>query len=336
MCRLSLLLALLSIFLTGCALKRYPINNQEVNQEKYQRAISETQSNHYDESQYNPSNFQVPNHKDSVAVLTSQSFGDNPVLLKAYQRYLATGQATNIQGKGIETLAYNQYDMPLITCSPLQLCQIILAKGEMINDITTGDPTRWQISSSYVGNKKEGTGSWVVQLKPSQDKIATDLTITTDARIYRFAISSKAGVSSQTINFWYPHKTLNYVTDQAQMKFDHKQKAVNKVVSDQSFNINHLHMNYSFTSPNNPKPAWLPENVFDDGQKTYIKLPIVSNSLPLPIFLVSINSKDAIVNYRYKKPYIIYDGLFKKAMLVSGKGDEQLKVNLINNAYPQK
>jgi len=330
--RLGILSGLFGMFLSGCALQQHPVNQVESKNGNASGRYSGIYN--YRENNYNPSDFKLPASRDPIAVVTSESFGDNPALLSAYHQYLATGTPKNIQGKGIETLAYSPYDQPLITCAPLQLCQIILAKDEKINAITTADPSRWQIQSSFIGEKKIGSGSWVVMLKPSEVSMTTSLTITTDKRIYRFAITSKEGVSSQTINFWYPQDTLNYVTEQAKMSYNKALKEAQNIDTSYQIDLAHLNNDYNYTSPNKPVPVWLPESVFDDGSKTYIKLPPVSGKVPQPIFSTVINGEESVTNYRYKAPYIIYDGIFKEAVLISGNGNTQEKVNLINKAYP--
>lgn len=268
--------------------------------------------------------------------MTSESFGDTPDMDRLYLKYLSTGQAENLSGSGIKTLSYSPYDMPMLQCSPMQLCKVILEKGELINSINFGDHTNWKDTTSYIGNQKTGDGSWVVMVEPNASKISTTLDIATNKRMYRLRVISKPKSISQTINFWYPQETLNYATVQAQMQHNKQLQQAQNVMPQYNIDLNHLNNNYTYSSPNDQTPVWKPETVFDDGSKTFIKLPPISSRVAQPVFFVMQNGEQALANYRYNKPYIIYDGIFKEGVLLSGKGSNQQKINIFNKAYPVK
>ena len=324
-CKLVLLGMVGAVFLAGCAHPR-PINGLNsttpfVEAKAKDDSVSETMANQ---------DFVLPDDPNSDAVLTSDGFGNTPKLLEAYHKYLASGHAQNIKGQGIVTLAYSAYKRPLLTCQPLSLCQIILEKGEILQDYSVGDPTRWQPKEMHMGTGE--SSSTILVLKPSSKDIATDLTITTDKRIYRFALLSKSGVDSPTVNFWYPQATLNAVIAKSQHHFERKNKSEKNAISHDSISIKDANFNYSVTGS---RPAWMPNQAFDDGHKTFIRFPAVTQSVNLPVFFVDTNGTQSLANYRYKKPYLIFDGVFKRAMLVSGKGSNKVQVNLINNSYPR-
>jgi type IV secretory pathway VirB9-like protein len=100
--------------------------------------------------------------------------------------------------------------------------------------------------------------------------------------------------------------------------------------------LNHLNNSYTYSSANDQTPVWKPETVFDDGSKTFIKLPYISSRVAQPVFFIMQNGEQALANYRYNKPYIIYDGIFEQGMLLSGKGSDQQKINIYNKAFPVK
>ena len=79
--------------------------------------------------------------------------------------------------------------------------------------------------------------------------------------------------------------------------------------------------------------AWAPTRVFDDGDKTFIQMPVVSEELNLPVLYILCNKQLALVTYRYKKPYYIVDGLFSKAFLISGKGSDQQRLEIDNKNF---
>ncbi|OIN82954.1 TrbG/VirB9 family P-type conjugative transfer protein [Francisella sp. TX07-6608] len=320
------------IFLSGCsALPQLPFGLNPNTQEKSFYNFDDTPK--YTQSNYAPADFKLP-PQPQVTVMTSKSFNDNPDMDKLYLKYLSTGQADNLQGNGIKTLSYSPYDIPLLECSPMQLCKVILEKGELINSINFGDQTRWKESTAYIGNEQAGDGSWVIMIQPNQSNISTTLDISTDKRMYRFKVISRAKIISQTVNFWYPQETLKYVTTQAQIRHNKELQQAQNVMPQYNIDLHHLNNNYSYSSPNDETPAWKPETVFDDGSKTFIKLPPISSRVAQPVFFIMQNGEQALANYRYTKPYIIYDGIFKEGVLLSGKGSEQQKINIFNKAYP--
>jgi type IV secretory pathway VirB9-like protein len=54
----------------------------------------------------------------------------------------------------------------------------------------------------------------------------------------------------------------------------------------------------------------------------------------LPVLYLANNKAMQMVNYRYKQPYFIVDALFSRAWLISGKGREQVRVEIINQNMP--
>ena len=334
MIRNILMLGLIATLGSCSLLPQFPINalNKD-SQEKTFYNFDDTPK--YSQSDYNPADFKLPKQKFS-AVMTSKSFEDNPDMDKLYLKYLSTGQTDNLSGNGIKTLSYSPYDMPILQCSPLQLCKVILEKGELINSINFGDITSWKNTTSYIGNQKLGDGSWVVMIEPNAAKISTTLDIATNKRMYRLRVISKSAAMSQTVNFWYPQETLNYVTVQAQMQHNKELQQAQNIMPEYNIKLNHLNNNYTYSSDTEQAPVWKPETVFDDGSKTFIKLPPISSRVAQPVFFIMQNGEQALANYRYKKPYIIYDGIFNEGVLLSGKGSNQQKINIFNKSFPIK
>ena len=64
------------------------------------------------------------------------------------------------------------------------------------------------------------------------------------------------------------------------------------------------------------KVDWKPEAVFDDGTKTYIRMP--SRFSETPAFYIILDKKETMTNFRVKGRYYIVDRLFDKAYLKIG------------------
>jgi len=322
--QVRLLLLISAVLITGCASKHQsfsPIDRHMV-QAKPVKAEA-TEMGNFDE-------YIVPNNPEPDAVLTSSGFGNAEVLLKTYQKYLASGKTDNVQGEGITTLAYSPYGSPLVACAPLQLCQIILEKGENIQDIAVGDPTRWQLAKMYMGDQENGDGSHIVTIKPSAEEMATNLTITTDRRLYRFRLVAEKTTSSPTINFWYPEDTLKRNTRNAKKRVVKQQTNSNKLASPERFSLEETNFKYTLKGDN---PVWKPAQAFDNGVKTFILFPDAVASGDLPVAFASLNGKQALVNYRFKTPYMSLDGVYKEITLVSGTGKDKKQLSVINNGF---
>ena len=59
--------------------------------------------------------------------------------------------------------------------------------------------------------------------------------------------------------------------------------------------------------------------VFDDGSKTYIKMPETMKSGDAPALFVKENNTLVLVNYRVKISYYIVDRLFEEVEMRNGK-----------------
>ena len=73
---------------------------------------------------------------------------------------------------------------------------------------------------------------------------------------------------------------------------------------------------------------WKPERVYDDGLKTYIKLPSATRSGEMPALLVRKGDTDVLVNYRVQDATMMVDGLFNTIALIAGVGGDQESVEI--------
>ena len=72
----------------------------------------------------------------------------------------------------------------------------------------------------------------------------------------------------------------------------------------------------SYTIIDKNKVDWKPDAVFDDGQKTYIRMPLRFSETPA--FYIYLDKKETLSNYRVKGRYYIVDRLFDRAYLKIG------------------
>ncbi len=257
-------------------------------------------------------------------VAATFGLGNDPAVVKAYEKFTRTGIAQNIQSKGFETVAYDAFSRPLVACEPLHLCILQLEQGERINNIELGDSAHWLVATSLMGDQR--AGSYQVAIKPKLYDAATDLVITTDKRTYNIGLISQQGSSTHVVRFYYPEETVALAIQHAQPSSD-SSAMPNAMAESSVVDVNHLNFNYDLSGDN---PPWRPVQVFDDGTKTFIRLAPISERLDLPVLYVRRNQQVQLVNYRYRRPYFVVDGLFETAYLMSGNGKHQQRVQIKN------
>jgi type IV secretion system protein TrbG len=254
-------------------------------------------------------------------VAATFGYANDPLVAKAYQRYVRTGHMQSIKSSGFRTVAFNQHHRTLIGCSPLHLCVVQLEAGEQINNIELGDSARWLVNTSFVGTKDEG--SQQISIKPKQVDIATDMIVSTNKRTYHLGLVSEKGKSSEVVSFYYPEQTLAIAVASAKLL---QQSQSHTIDSSPQLSLNQLNFNYQVRG----SKSILPSRVFDDGRKTYIEMPASNSQRELPVLYLKQSGTIALVNYRFQKPYFIVDNLFHEAFLVAGQGKRQQRVNITN------
>lgn len=285
---------------------------------------------------YTPDDFINPNRVEEKVVRLPDipqqvkatfGYGNNPQVVKAYEQFTENGKAETVFAEGFITLPYDRYSHPVIECAPLHLCVIQLGQNEEINHIALGDSINWLVGQSLTGTKSQG--SWSITVKPRTFDIATDLVITTNQRTYNLGLVSRRGATTHVVNFYYPEETRQRDHQKTVAKFFNplKQSTVSH-----GPNINLSHINFAY-QVSGDYPTWRPKRVFDDANKTFIEMPAISSKVDLPLLYVLKDGQKALINYRYKRPYYVIDGLFKKAWLISGKGHQQIRVELTNQKF---
>jgi type IV secretion system protein VirB9 len=256
-------------------------------------------------------------------------YGDNPLLQRAFNRYVQTGVAPNIITNGFMQMAYNAGQQPIIATTPLQETVISLEPGEKFTNISSGDPNRWSyaVAISGVGANQQQH----VLVKPALFDISTNLVITTDRRWYNLRLVSLShGNITRQVSFWYPAEWVNTANQATLQSTDTPVIASSPVV-----NLNQLNFAYRMNCGGffHPCPVWRPVRIFDDGIHTYIQFPLSMQNQDMPALFVLTGNQQDIVNYRSKAPYIVVDKIFKQAVLIMGVGQQQTKVTIINKGY---
>jgi P-type conjugative transfer protein TrbG len=196
--------------------------------------------------------------------------------------------------------------------APENVTDIALQPGETLIAKAAGDTVRW-----VVGDTTSGTGSQQqvhVFVKPTKDGLHTNLVLTTDRRTYHLECHSTTGTYMAAVSWRYPQDEMRQLAQPA----TGSKTLATRGASVPGFDATALHFAYRLDSKD--KPRWMPVQVFDDGQKTYIQFPAGLTTTEAPaLFLRSAEGTPQLVNYRVRDRWYIVDRLFEEAELRVGE-----------------
>ena len=206
--------------------------------------------------------------------------------------------------------------VPRIACRPYRVTDIALEPGESIMGIHAGDTVRWLFSPSQ--SMQDGAEVSHIVVKPTMPNISTNLMVHTDRRSYQIdLVSSEAGQYTTGVAFTYPNTDLNAKFVKPRKK-DEDPRRLNPDVGG---NIN---SGYTVKT-RSTMLDWKPLAVFDDGKKTYIKMPL--RITEAPVLYIRLDGKDSLVNYRIKDRFYVVDRIFDTAVMKLGARTVVIKRN---------
>ena len=215
----------------------------------------------------------------------------------------------------IQIYPYTKGALYRLYTAPGQVTDIALQPGEQIVSVSAGDTLRW-----VVGDTKSGSGveqQSHILIKPTEPDLRTNLIITTDRRAYHLEMESFEETYMASVSWRYPHDEL---TSLVRRNAEAKSIAQQTVAS--GIDLENLRFRYRITGDS---PPWRPKRAFDDGRKVYIEFPraIAQGEAP-PLFIVSADGGNELVNYRMRGRYYIVDRLFAAADLRLGEDPQQV------------
>ena len=259
----------------------------------------------------------------------------NPVLSPQARRAIAIGQRWQQTGTaGMMPTAGEDGSIrfvfgassPTIVCAVLQVCDVALQGGEQVNSINLGDTARWTVEPAITGS-----GPGEVQhliIKPQDVALNTSLVVTTDRRTYHLRLLSHRTDYMPFVSFTYPEDALSKWT--AIRKHQAQARQSNTIPATGEY-LGNLDFAYEIKG----HTPWTPVRVYNDGVKTIIQMPASMAQTEAPTLLVVRkvnghfkNGDREMVNYRVQGDRYIVDNLFERAILVSGVGRDQSRVEI--------
>jgi type IV secretion system protein VirB9 len=306
------------LFLSGCAAGQARMDDsddtaliQVPQDQEFQHQSKENTDQNIDFQDINLSD------RERLHVLT-----DRAEIEKNTENYVRTGQADVIsRPDGTFLFPYGLAQVTL-TAKKMMYSKIILQEGERITSAAAADTIRWEVQPTYIGDANEYTP--VVLVKPFFGGLQTNLSIITNKRDYDIYVQSvDTGDFMERIGFYYPQDRADVLNTGLSLFRDlDTNPAAPKI------NVENVRHDYKVIG--DKQLPWYPLDVFEDGDKVFIKMsPGVSRS-ELPVFM-ALDQAGVInvVNYRYYRPYFIVDSIFDKGLLVLGT-DKYRKIVRIN------
>lgn len=266
---------------------------------------------------------------------------------------------------GLVTFTYGS-GIPTVVCALLELTDLAFEKGESILSVQLGDSVRWNIESAISGSANDSVEHLIV--KPLEAGLKTSMLITTDRRTYHIRLKSTEADFMPAVVFSYPNSlklpskkhygddsylqyTSNYVSNEDHNDNSETNSSLKNYSSVQNvsyegnsrpalnvaatYNDSTQRRNYNYSVDGDSKI--IPQNVYDDGKRTFIVMnnPINSNYLPVlqeissESFLFFGEDKTNTINFTYFDNTFVVDGIYSHLRLISKNGEEKQSADVV-------
>lgn len=209
---------------------------------------------------------------------------------------------------------YNENLVYEIYAQPYHLTDIILEDGEVVmgNPLLSEDDSVWELTANVAKNALTGDNIQHLFIKPAYSNLDSSFIVITDRRVYHFRLKSYKTTYMAMVKFNYP-ETKNVWATGANNRAAKGVSVENDyiTVTNPEYLSFDYKMKYGFR-----KPEFLPQRVYDDGNKTYIVVDDIVLHKQLPL---AFNEKNEIVNYSVQKNVFIIPRLVNKITLRLGK-----------------
>ena len=266
---------------------------------------------------------------------------------------------------GLVTFAYGS-GIPTVVCALLELTDLAFEKGESILSVQLGDSVRWNIESAISGSANDSVEHLIV--KPLEAGLKTSMLITTDRRTYHIRLKSTEADFMPAVVFSYPNSlklpskkhygddsylqyTSNYDSNEEHNDYSETNSSLKNYSSVQNvsyeensrpalnvaatYNDSPQRRNYNYSVDGDSKI--IPQNVYDDGKRTFIVMNNPINSSYLPVlqeissesFLFFGEDKTNTINFTYFDNTFVVDGIYSHLRLISKNGEEKQSADVV-------
>jgi P-type conjugative transfer protein TrbG len=270
---------------------------------------------------------------------------DGEALARAYRR---TGAAPSIE-RATESLFPFGHVRPVLRCAPLRACAVELEAGELVLATSMGDSERWLLQAASSG---PGGHTPILVVKPTACDLSTNIVVSTDRRIYEISLESPpcrnadSGDASYNPHLLYTGVARFYYPDDLVRRWVDQEELAREKAERQSQGRTPLapgarlaHLNFDYSWDRSRRWPWIPAQIFDDGEHTYITLAPSAHLAEMPLlFSLGQHGELALLNYHLDGQTLVADRVLDRAALVVGnakKKDEQ-RLEIANRGFGQR
>jgi type IV secretion system protein VirB9 len=173
---------------------------------------------------------------------------------------------------------------------------------------TAGDTARWTIAVTRTGAPPNETTVLIV--KPLETELETNMTITTNRRLYTVILRSTEHTYMPLVGWLYPQDAARELAETAAVTKRTEEESESLTVAPEQLNFN--------CTVSGSQVPWRPLRVYDDGSKTYLQMSPDMQNTEAPAIFVMEGKTPMLVNFRVKHSLYIVDRLFDRAQLRIG------------------
>ena len=257
----------------------------------------------------------------------------------AYGQFMATGTAPVVHpGHPGDYIQFPfGYGEARVRCARLQVCPIELQAGErLLDEPLTGDTERWIVDTSVSGHNGEVP---FVVVKPTDCDLTTNVLVPTNRRVYVLTLESDSCKEDgttwavQRTKFWYPDEMQQAEVEAREAERDLDRLAVapceGEAIINQAYEVKQRRGWFS----SDPPFVWTPEQVCDDGIRTYIQLPEGARYAELPVlYQIGDDGEKEMLNYTPRGDVIIVDRVLHRGALIVNSGGKERRIDINNRA----
>ena len=209
---------------------------------------------------------------------------------------------------------------PDVVCAPLHVCVIELEPGERVvpGGVHLGDTVRWRVLPAV------GAGDRThLVVKAVDVGLETTLAVVTDRRSYHVRLLSRLEDYMPIVRWSYPEDTEAAWARYAAVQAEQEERETLPATGDR---LPDLHFGYAVKGCE--RCRWRPLRVYDDGERTVIQMPRELRQTDAPVLMVETAGERELVNYRLLGDRYIVDQVIDAAVLLSGVGRRQERVEI--------
>ena len=208
---------------------------------------------------------------------------------------------------------------PDVVCAPLNVCVLELEAGERVvpDGVQIGDAVRWKVTPTV------GAGDRThLVVKPVDVGLETTMAVVTDRRSYHVRLLSRRGDYMPMVKWAYPER------EEAAWARYHARRQVEEERVTLPAGDKLPDLNFGYEVRGCQRCAWRPVRVYDDGERTVIQMPWEVRQTDAPVLMIETEGERELVNYRVRGDRYVVDQVVERAVLLSGVGRRQQKVEI--------